>query len=160
VILGLGIFRLRSRERNLNVMVRPSWFPRVSRWFWPFQIVFILIYTGMNGFIFIGTAKIKSDAASLDYYFQGKYYVAIVLPIVAVAILYYWLVFSAYVPEPFWRFSLMKAGNVQCVIDKQPVFDMENEEARRFGHRRVIDITVRASSPHLFLMELELTRLS
>jgi hypothetical protein len=147
VMLGFGLFRLRSRQENLQVAVVTSWFPRVSQWSvsawgWIGQAIFILIYVGMNTFIFVVTALSKDDGVDANYSFNGKYYAAIVLGVVALGLFYYWSVFAAYVPSNLWSFSLLEVGNASCEISKERSFEMENDLTRRFGHRRNIVLTV------------------
>jgi hypothetical protein len=97
----------------------------------------------LNLFILIINAL--SDYSAIDdpnAIFRGRYFPTIVLSFVGLGILYYWMVFAAYVPRPFWNWSLLRFANTDCQIIKKPKFDMENEEARRFGHRRIISLTV------------------
>ncbi|KAF8864817.1 hypothetical protein BDZ45DRAFT_669190 [Acephala macrosclerotiorum] len=152
IILGLGLFRLHSRERDLNVTVVRSWFPRVSAWGmtkWgriP-QVLFILLYAGMNSFIFIATGLSKTDGVDSNYSFDGKWYPTIVLSIVALGMLYHFSVFAAYVPGPLYKKSWLQLGNVTCEIKKQASFEMEDERTRRFGHRRSVAINLTELRP-------------
>jgi hypothetical protein len=128
--------------------VRHSWFPRVSEWgstnklgLLP-QALFILTYAGMNFFIFIATGLSKTDGVDLGYAFNGKWYPTIVMSVIGLGLLYYFGVFAAYVPDPLYKKSAIQVGNVTCDISKEPSFDMEDERARRFGHRRNIFMKV------------------
>jgi hypothetical protein len=99
----------------------------------------------MNSFIFVATGLSKTDGIDIGYSFNGKWYPTIVMAVIGLGLLYYFVVFAAYVPSPFYDKSLMQLGNVTCDISKQPKFDMGEESTRRFGHRRDINIIV--SSP-------------
>jgi len=149
MFLGSGLLRLRSREHHLGVLVESSWFPRVSQWgansfFGRFtQLGFIIIYVGLNTFIFIVTAFSNSFGTDkVSYAFPGKYYPTIVMALVGLGVVYYWIFFAAYVPNPLWKPSLLQVANVTCEINKDDNFDLENELARRFGQRRSITIVV------------------
>jgi hypothetical protein len=103
----------------------------------------------MNLFILIVNAI--SDSAEPDnpkVIFKGRWFPTVVLAIVGLALLYYWSVFAAYVPEPFYNGSLLNWAGTEAYITKEPKFDLENEEARRFGHRRTIAMEV----SHSFLI--------
>jgi hypothetical protein len=96
----------------------------------------------MNSFIFIATGPSKTDGVNLGYSFNGKWYPTIVMSVIGLGLLYYFGVFAAYAPEPFYKKSAIQVGNVTCDISKEPSFDMEDERARRFGHRRNISMMV------------------
>jgi len=154
MFLGVGLLRLRSREQHLGVVVEPSWFPRVSQWGIRSllgkinQIWFIIVYVGLNAFIFIVTALSNSFGTDKQSYaFPGKYYPTIVMALVGLGVVYYWAFFAAYVPDPLWKPSLLQIANVTCEIKKDDSFDLENELARRFGQRRSITIVVSLQSP-------------
>ena len=151
MLLGLGLLRLRSRERHLGVEVVPSWFPRVSQWGEGTnkfvrkisQLGFIAIYVGLNAFIFIVTALSNSFGTDkVSYAFPGKYYPTIVMALVGLGMAYYWTFFAAHVPNPLWKPSLLGVVHATCDIVKDDNFNLENELARRFGQRRRIEIWV------------------
>jgi hypothetical protein len=143
IILGLGLFRLRSRETALNVQVPKSRFPRVSHWHWSFQSIFIALYAAMNMFIVIINALSDSSAIdSPEAIFRGRWYPTVLFSIMGLGMLYYYLVFAAWVPKPFYKFSLLNWVDTHVNIRKEPAFDMGLEEVRRFGHRRSIFMEV------------------
>jgi hypothetical protein len=104
----------------------------------------------MNSFIFVATGLSKTDDVDIGYSFNGKWYPTIVTSVIGLGLLYYFGVFAAYVPSPFYNKSMMQAGNVTCDITKQPRFDMGDERTRRFGHRRGIDIKVSSCLCYLY----------
>ena len=99
----------------------------------------------MNSFIFVVTGLSKTDGVDAGYSFKGKWYPTIVLSVVGLGLLYYFGVLAAYTLRPFYKKSLMQFGNVTCRIWKVPSFDMKDERARRFGHRRNISVDVSSS---------------
>jgi hypothetical protein len=93
----------------------------------------------MNGFILVINAISNSpEPDNARVIFKGRWFPTVVLALVGLALLYYWSVFAAHVPEPLWRWSILRAARSEALIAKEPRFDLENEEARRFGHRRSI----------------------
>lgn len=97
----------------------------------------------MNLFILIINAISNSgEPDNPKVIFDGRWYPTVVLALLGLSLVYYWTVFAAYVPEPFWNWSILQLAGSEALISKEPKFNLENEEARRFGHRRSIYIRV------------------
>ncbi|KAI9744086.1 MAG: hypothetical protein M1818_002238 [Claussenomyces sp. TS43310] len=147
VVLGLGLFRLKSREKDLGVIMKRSWFPRISHVHWTILGTFVIVYTGMNIFILVESAKQDTEfVEDPSRTFQGRWYPTVLLATLVLSTVYYYGVFADHVPHLFTSGSILRAARVECDIRKEPNFDMRLLEVRRFGHRRTI--AMRLSNTH------------
>lgn len=154
VILVFGLYHLRSRELDLKVDVRRSWFPRVSHWHWSMKTLFIFIYAGMNIFILIINALVVASGADSPIpVIAGKYFPTVIFSIVGLGLLYYYAGFAAFVPNKLWKGSFLYLVLENCEIQKEPTFDPARDRIRRFGQRReirmIVSIRARARAKEL-----------